>query len=157
MLNDRVGANIRAAREARGLSLQKLAVMLGEKHWQTIQKLETGASGISIEWVERIAKALDIDPVELISPETFRALKEAPPTGPQVIHLDEQVASEAARSLATAATGDPEPSWGKTQAVALVLRELLVLFSSHPEAAQDVRVARPALTLAGQRFAHEGH
>ena len=154
MLTEQIGANIRTARMARKLSLEKLAAKLGEKHWQTIQKLEKAENAISLEWVERIAKALEVDPNELLAPDLLSRAKEQP-RAPQVIRLDEQVATEAASSLAAAALGHPDPDWGTVQAVSLVLKELLVLFSIHPEAATDVRLARPAITLAGQRFGHE--
>lgn len=154
MLTRQIGANIRNARKTRGLSLQKLAAKMGETNWQTLQKLELAKTAISLEWIEKIASALETDPAELLAPDLLSRVKEQS-TGQQAIRLDEQVATEAARTLATAALADPEPSWGSVQAVSEVLRELLLTFSEYPEAQSDVRVARPAIAAAGRRFAHE--
>jgi transcriptional regulator with XRE-family HTH domain len=151
MLAKQIGANIKAARKARGLSLENVAAAIDPPtSYQQLSRLEDAERPLTLEWVERIGKALNVDPMELLSPSGAS-------TAPQAIHLDEQVATEAARSLAAAALGEPEPAWGTVQAVSLVLQELLALFSIHPEAARDVQVARPALTLARRRFGHEAH
>lgn len=150
MLAKQIGGNIKAARKARGVSLEKLAAKIEPKtSYQQLSRLESGDRTLSVEWIERIAAAMEMDPLKLVVPERSTA-------EPQTVRLDEQVATEAAQVVATVALGDPDPSWGTVQAVALALRELVALFSKHPEAATDVRLARPALTLAGTRLAREG-
>ena len=149
MLAKEIGANIQSARKLRGWSLQKLAAKIEPStSYQQLGRLETGDRPLTLDWIERIAKALEVEPIELLAPGS------ATPRGPQAIHLDEQVAVEAARSLAAAALGD-EPDWGRVQAVSEVLRELLLTFSEYPEARADVRVARPAIAAVGRRFARE--
>jgi transcriptional regulator with XRE-family HTH domain len=51
-----------AARKAQNLSLEKLAAKVGAEHWQTLQKLEKGDTAISVDWIERIANALELEP-----------------------------------------------------------------------------------------------
>jgi transcriptional regulator with XRE-family HTH domain len=151
MLTKKIGANIKAARLAKTpkVSLEKLAARIEPPtRYQTISKLENGERPITIEWVERIATALEIDPMEILAPE-LSAREDATA---RTLHLDEQVAIEAARSLAAAALGE-EPSIGTVQAVASVLRRLVELFSTHPEASTDLRVARPAIDIASNRLA----
>lgn len=150
-LAQRVGANIKAARKAKSpaWSLERLAAKIKPAtSYQHLSRLEKGSDALTLEWVERIALALGVDPIELIAPDL--------PATPQVLHLDERVAIEAARTLAAAALGE-EPSMGTVQSVALVLRRLVALFSSHPEASTDLRVARPAIALAGNRLVPEVH
>lgn len=154
MLNRQIGANIKAVRESRKpkMSLEKLAARIDPPtKYQTLGKLEKGARPITMEWVERIAKGLDVDPLVLLAPELLRAQPEAIAAEPLI--LSEQVADQAARTLAAAALG-AEPSTDTVRLVSGLLRDLVALFSAHPEAASDLRVARPALDLAGSRYVH---
>ncbi len=56
---------IRQMRKARGLTLQQLAQSTGTTA-QTIQRLETGNMTVSTDWLEKLAKALDIYPGDLL-------------------------------------------------------------------------------------------
>jgi transcriptional regulator with XRE-family HTH domain len=56
---------IRETRKARGFTLKNLARAIGTTP-QTIQRLETGNMTVSLEWLHRIAKALSIQPYELL-------------------------------------------------------------------------------------------
>ena len=146
VLAERIRGNIRRARDAEGLSRPQLARRVTPPtSSQQIERLEKGQRKLTLEWVEKIAKALKIDPSDLLAPELSRAHA--------VISLDEQVADEVARTLAAAATGDPDPAPGIVQALSLMLRELIETFSEHPQAASDVQVARPVVAIAGKRFA----
>lgn len=58
---------IRDVRKARGLTLQQVADRCDPPTTpQTIGRLETGTRTVSIEWLERIARALGVDASELV-------------------------------------------------------------------------------------------
>ena len=61
-----IRSRIREIRKERGLTLQQVAER-ADTTAQTIGRLETGMRTLSIDWVERIAKALDADSSELLS------------------------------------------------------------------------------------------
>jgi hypothetical protein len=67
--------------------------------------------------------------------------------------LSEQVANEIARTLALVAREGEPPEPGIVQALSLMLQELTVTFSKHPQAYRDPSVARPVVDLASRRFA----
>jgi transcriptional regulator with XRE-family HTH domain len=148
MLAERVGENITRARKARGWSLDKLAQKVSIEgktpvRYSTISRLEKGKRGLTLEWVDRIAKALGVDPGELI--------QGAPPAAPRAFSLGEQVANEVAQTLAEAVLGDVPPEPGTVQVVALMLQELSATFAKNPQAFHDPRLARPVLDLAALR------
>lgn len=60
---------LREIRKAKGLTLQQVAerVRPTPTTAQTIGRLETGMRTLSIEWVEKIAAALEVDPAELLA------------------------------------------------------------------------------------------
>ena len=149
MLAKRIGQNIKAARLAKnggkGWSLEKLAARVNPPtSYQQLARLESAARPITIDWIERIAKALDVDPVSLVVAD-----RAAEPRG---FHLDEQVAAEVAQTLASVALQGEEPEPGTVEALALILQELTATFSKHPEAAADARVARPVVDQAARRY-----
>lgn len=61
-----IQSRIREIRRAKGFTLQQVGKKAGTTA-QTIGRLETGMRTLSINWVQRIAKALDADPSELLS------------------------------------------------------------------------------------------
>lgn len=61
-----IQSRIREIRREKGLTLQQVGERAGTTA-QTIGRLETGMRTLSINWVERIAKALDADPSALLS------------------------------------------------------------------------------------------
>jgi transcriptional regulator with XRE-family HTH domain len=149
MLARQIGANVKALRKQKGWSLQKLAARVEPKSsYQQIGRLEKGDRTLSVQWVERLAKALGVDPVELIDPDRPRAAG---------FILDEQVANEVARMLAKVALAGEEPGGGTVQALSLMLQELTTTFSAYPEAASDPQVARPVVDLASRRFSPVGN
>jgi transcriptional regulator with XRE-family HTH domain len=146
MLAKRIGANIHAARKAKGWSLEKLASAVEPKSsYQQMARLEAAERPITADWVERIAKALDVDPIVLLAPELME-----PTRG---FTLGEQVANDVAETLALVAREGEPPEPGTVQALALMLQELTATFSEHPAVAADAERARPLLTLVGRRFA----
>lgn len=62
-----VGARIRAARRAQGLTLEQLAEKVpGDVHFTTIARMERSTQTISTDWLIRIAHALGTTPAELM-------------------------------------------------------------------------------------------
>ena len=62
-----IGARIRTARKAKGLTLEQLAAKVpGEVHFTTIARMERSTQTISTDWLVRIAHALDTTPSELL-------------------------------------------------------------------------------------------
>ncbi len=63
-----VGARLRAARRARGLSMQQVAESLGVS-LQTVHKWETGKSGLSVRRLHQLRDNLGIGFGELLGAE----------------------------------------------------------------------------------------
>jgi transcriptional regulator with XRE-family HTH domain len=147
MLAKIIGENMKAARKARGLSLQKVAAKcVPPTSYQQLARLEKGDRSLSVDWVERVGKALGVDPMELISGREQPGLD-----------LNEQVARDIAETLALVAReGDP-PSAGTVEALSLMLQELTGTFLRHPQSYRDAEVARPVIDLASRRFAPAKH
>ena len=62
----RLAANLRAIREAQGLSQEKLAEQAGF-HRTFVSQVEREKNNISIDNVQKLAQALDVDIVELLA------------------------------------------------------------------------------------------
>lgn len=62
-----VGANIAAWRRERGLSQEAFADLLGY-HRTYVGGLERGERNLSLQALERLATALDTDPIKLLTP-----------------------------------------------------------------------------------------
>jgi transcriptional regulator with XRE-family HTH domain len=62
-----ITTQIRAVRKARGFTLKDLANAIGTTP-QTVQRLETANMTVSLEWLQRIADALGIQPHLLLIP-----------------------------------------------------------------------------------------
>lgn len=60
-----LGRNLRAYREARGLSQEDFAVVLGV-HRTYMGGVERGERNLTLKSVERIAASLKMDPMELL-------------------------------------------------------------------------------------------
>jgi len=60
-----VGRNLRAYREQRGFSQEAFAHLLGV-HRTYLGGLERGERNLTLKSVERIAAALDVDPLDLL-------------------------------------------------------------------------------------------
>ena len=65
-LQRRLGRNLRAYREARGLSQEAFADKLGY-HRTYVGGLERGERNLTLKAVERIAQRLRLDPLDLLS------------------------------------------------------------------------------------------
>lgn len=62
--------NIRAVREELGVSQEELATKLGCSKAQ-VSRLETDKRGVKLEWIGRIATALDVQPSLLLDDDAF--------------------------------------------------------------------------------------
>lgn len=65
-LQKTVGANVRAWREERGISQEALADLVGV-HRTYMGGIERGERNLSLKSVERLASALKVDPLELLT------------------------------------------------------------------------------------------
>jgi transcriptional regulator with XRE-family HTH domain len=149
MLAERVAENIARLRKARGWSLERVGVgCVPPTSYQQISRLEKGERTVDFEWVERIAPAFGLNPLELIVGEQIQTDK------PDyiVFSLGEQVANEVARELARVALSGEEPDDGTVQVLALMLQELTATFAAHPQAYHDPKIALPVIGLAGRRY-----
>jgi transcriptional regulator with XRE-family HTH domain len=143
VLSERVAGEIKRLRKERGWSKEQLAVRCVPKTvQQQIDKLETGERRLTLDWVERIARAFGMEPLDLMMPRE-----------PIQLELSEQVANEIARSLAQVALSGQEPEPGIVEVMSLMLQELTQTFSKHPQAYRDPAVARPVVDMTARRFA----
>ena len=143
MLGKRVGERIKAERKSRGWSQTELANRCRPKTvYQQIDKLESGERRLTLDWLERIAAALGVEPAVLLG---------AQPAQP--MFLSQPVANEIAQTLAEVALEGQVPEPGIVEALALILQELTATFSAHPQAYRDPEVARPVVSLASRRHA----
>lgn len=78
-----VGQNIRAYREARGVSQEEFAADIG-LHRTYMGGVERGERNLTLKSLEKLAERIGIDPLELLQPTFDAALGEDPMTaGPQ--------------------------------------------------------------------------
>jgi transcriptional regulator with XRE-family HTH domain len=66
---NRIAANIRRLRAAKGLSQEQLAEV-AEFHRTYVSQLERCVTNISVDGLERLALALDVDITDLLQPPT---------------------------------------------------------------------------------------
>ncbi len=64
-LQGTVGANLRRYRRERGLSQEEFAIEIGV-HRTYMGGIERGERNLTLKSVERIAAAIDVDPLELL-------------------------------------------------------------------------------------------
>lgn len=138
----RICQNIAALREKRGLSRAQLGQMLAPRvPRQTIEKLEKGERPLTVEWIEKIAAALNVDPAALVAGESGE------------FNLSEQVADEVARSLARVVLKGDEPDRATVQVLAILLSELVEMFARHPATRSDLQAVRPAIDFLARQHA----
>jgi transcriptional regulator with XRE-family HTH domain len=139
MLEGRIRKNLRTLRESAGYSRAQLAALCDPPtNYQQIEKLEMGERRLTIDWVERLAKALRVD-VELLV------------TGKPEFSLAEPVANEVAGAIGLVATGTQLDDPTKEQ-IALLLQALIETFVRHPEARGDLGAARPVVDFLTRQF-----
>ena len=142
VLADRISGNIRRVREAQGLSRTQLAQRCNPvTSSQQIERLEKGERRLTIEWIERLAIALDVDPGELMS------------VNGEQFAMTPEVADEVAGVLGRIALQGATPSPGVLQVLSVFVQEMSETFARHPEARRDPQVARLAADLLTHRSA----
>lgn len=140
MLAGRISANIKLLREARGWSRPQLgAHMTPPTSGQQVEKLEKGDRRLTVDWIERIAAALHVDPAELITGES------------QQYVMTEQVADVVAYTLARVALQGGEPSQAIVRDLSSILLELSETFAAHPSVRRDPEQARPVIDLLAKQ------
>jgi transcriptional regulator with XRE-family HTH domain len=75
-LDKLIGSNLRRIREARGLSQSRLAEMIGTTP-QRLSSYETGRDGMGKDYMERVCKALIVDPWEFYWTEKTPIVRDA--------------------------------------------------------------------------------
>jgi hypothetical protein len=140
MLEGRIRGNKQALREAADLSRPQLGALCEPPtSGQQIERIEKGQRRLTIEWIERIARALRVEPEMLVG------------GGAAEFSLAQPVAEEAASAIVMIATGS-RPDQATTQIVALLLKALLETFVRHPEARGDLGAARPIVDFLSRQF-----
>jgi transcriptional regulator with XRE-family HTH domain len=141
VLADRIRANIVRLRDERGWSRPELGRRLNPPtSGSQIERLEKGWRSLEVDWVEKIARALSVEPGELIADEQQR------------FELTEQVAAEVALELARFVLRGDEPDQETVEGLAMLIQDLSATFADAPEARSDAQVARPVVrALARQR------
>lgn len=136
--------NIRRLREKRGLSRPQLGLRLTPRtSGQQIEKLEKGQRQLTVDWIERIAIALGVDPAALVAGESGEFI------------LTEQVAIEAAHMLVRVGLPGVQPSPANVQVLALMLGELVEMFARHPATRTDLQALRPAIGFLERQFGRQ--
>jgi transcriptional regulator with XRE-family HTH domain len=144
VLAETISKNIQRVREAKGVSRSQLGLRMNPPtSSQQIERLEKGERRLTVEWIERIAKGLGVDPAELIAGE------------PQRFTMTPEVADEVALELGRIVLQGGEPSPEIVTNLSLVLQALSETFARHPTARRDPEVARPVIDLLAHRFARQ--
>jgi transcriptional regulator with XRE-family HTH domain len=133
MLAGRIAGNIARLREARGWSRPELGRRCRPAtSGSQIERLEKSERRLTVEWIERLAAAFNIDPAELMADE-----------GAQFT-LTTQVADEVALHLARFVLRGDEPESEIVQGLSILVQGLSETFARHPQAYSDPQVARLA-------------
>jgi transcriptional regulator with XRE-family HTH domain len=136
MLAERIQENIIRLREAKGWSRPCLARRLSPPtSGQQIERLEKGQRQLDPEWIEKIARALGVDPVTLIAGEQPR------------YELTPQVADEIATHLARFVLRGDEPDPEIALALSILIQEMSETFARNPQARNDPLAARLAVDI----------
>lgn len=144
MLATKISQNIWRIREAKKVSRSELGQrMRPPTSSQQIERLEKGERRLTVEWIERIAKGLGVEPSELLN-------------GPGEQHaMTPEVADEVALELARIVLQGAEPSPAIRADLAEVVLALSETFARHPTARVDPQVARPVIDLLAHRSARK--
>lgn len=86
-----IGGRIRALREARDLTQEKLARAIGT-HAPNVSMIERGLRGVSLQQVVKLSKALKVSPEEILGGKGNKRRKTAPPS-PKLLRRLERIQS----------------------------------------------------------------
>lgn len=144
MLADRIAQNMWKLREAKNLSRAQLAARCNPvTSSQQIERLEKGERRLTVDWIERVARALGVEPSELLNGND------------QQFPMTQEVAGEVALELGRIALQGGEPSPAIVADLALVIQAMSETFARHPQARADPEVARPVIDLLAHRLARQ--
>jgi transcriptional regulator with XRE-family HTH domain len=139
MLADQIRDNIIRLRESRGWSRPELGRRLvPPTSGSQIERLEKGWRSLEVEWVEKIARALGVDPSELIAEK-------------ETYDLTQPAADEIASLLARFVLRGAEPAPEIVQGLSILLQEMSETFSRNPEARRDPLAARLAVDILARQ------
>lgn len=140
MLAERIQANIARLREAKKWSRPDLGrALIPPTSGQQIERLEKGQRQLDPEWIEKIAKALGVEPVALLGGTEQR------------YELNPQVADEIASQLASFVLRGAGPDPEIVQGLSILLQAMNETFSRNPEARLDPVAARIAVDLLSRQ------
>jgi transcriptional regulator with XRE-family HTH domain len=80
-LRAEIGRRLRGVREAKGLTLQQVAKRVGGLHQTYIGRAERGMMNLTLDTLERILSALEVEPYEVFS---LRTTKGEPAKAPEM-------------------------------------------------------------------------
>jgi transcriptional regulator with XRE-family HTH domain len=136
--------NIKRLREQRGWSRPQLGAKLTPPTvGQQIEKLEKGERQLTVDWIERIAVALEVDPAALVVGESGE------------FSLTEPVAAEVAQTLARVVLKGDEPDRSTVLVLSLMLQELVEMFARHPATRTDLQALRPAIGFLARQHGRQ--
>lgn len=142
-----IRTGIRRLREARDLSQEDLADALGTSR-DYMGKLERGDKRLNLEWIERIAEVLAVEPYELL-------IADAPPEADPPWSPPEEMLEEFLSAAVPFLLEAPDPK-AKVPTAALGLASAIRVFADRPELigsqdAMKVAVAIVIEKLGGKR------
>jgi transcriptional regulator with XRE-family HTH domain len=134
MLEGRIAANIARLRTKKGWSRPELGKRCQpQTSGSQIERLEKQQRNITIDWVERIAKALGVDPAQLFFEDGYE--------------LTPQVSEMVATFLGRLVLRGVEPDPAIVGDLAVLLPEIFELFARHEIMRRDPEALRPVLDL----------
>lgn len=145
MLADKIRVNIIRLRNERGWSRPELGRRLNPPtSGSQIERLEKGWRSLEVDWVEKLARALRVEPAELMN-------------GDEGFDLTPQVADGVAEHLARIALRGDEPDPAIVQVLSRLLLDLSATFSAHPQARRDPQVALPVIDVLVRKHAERSN
>lgn len=140
VLGERIRAEIARLREERGWSRPQLGARLTPPtSGQQIERLEKGQRQLDTDWIERIARAFDVEPAVLVGGAEQR------------YQLTEQVADEVAMELAKFVLRGGEPDQVTLEGLSILIQDLSATFAEDPQARHDAQVVRPVVRALTRR------
>lgn len=139
------GERLRRVRRERGLTLEQLAELANTSN-QQLSKLERGSARMTLDWVVRLARALDVDPSDLSDSEPMTAMPMARATAAGVPTGLSAFASPRPSDRSLPVLGHAEGGAGKLQ---LPVDERPVDWTFRPPQLEHVPTAY-AIIITGQ-------
>lgn len=146
--------NIQIIRERQKLSRPELAALVRPvTTGQQIERLEKGQRKLSLDWVEKIARALHVNPLQLIMPLQWCEENLA---GPRLKALDAQVAEQVALSIAKVVLRGKAPEAELLANLAALLQDLFATFAEHRATTVDPLASAPVIDILTRKYVQPG-